>query len=75
MQTSLKITQVGNSLGVVLPKELLAKLRVGKGDTVFVTETPEGVTLTPFDPTFDEQVALGREFMNEFKDTFHALAK
>jgi putative addiction module antidote len=75
MQTSLKITQIGNSLGVVLPKELLAKLRVGKGDTVFVSETPEGVTLTPFDPTFDEQVALGREFMNEFKDTFHALAK
>ncbi len=75
MASSLRVTQVGNSLGVVLPKEILTKLRVEKGDTIFVTETPEGITLTPFDPAFDEQVALGREFMNEYKDTFHALAK
>lgn len=75
MQSTLRITQIGNSLGVVLPKEILAKLRVEKGDTLFVTETPEGVTLTPFDPTFEQQVALGREFMSEYRDTFHALAK
>lgn len=75
MQTTLRITQIGNSVGVILPKEILAKLKVEKGDTLFVTETPNGVSLTPFDPTFDEQVALGREFMNEYRDTFHALAK
>ena len=73
--TTLKLTQIGNSLGVILPKEILARLKLEKGDTVFVTDTPGGVTLTPFDPTVDEQVALGREFMREYRDTFRQLAK
>ena len=72
---SLKLVQVGNSVGVILPKELLARLKVEKGDTLYVTETPDGVALTPLDPGFEDQVALGREFMREFRDTFHALAK
>jgi putative addiction module antidote len=73
--TTLKLTQIGNSVGVILPKEILARLKLEKGDTVFVTDTPGGVTLTPFDPTVDEQVALGREFMREYRDTFRQLAK
>ena len=73
--TTLKLTQIGNSLGVILPKEILARLKLEKGDTVFVTDTPGGVTLTPFDPTVDEQVALGREFMREYRDTLRQLAK
>ena len=73
--TTLKLTQIGNSLGVILPKEILARLKLEKGDTVFVTDTPGGVTLTPFDPTMDEQVALGRDFMREYRDTFRQLAK
>ena len=73
--TTLKLTQIGNSVGVILPKELLARLKLEKGDTLFVTDTPGGVTLTPFDPTLDEQVALGREFMREYRDTFRQLAK
>ena len=73
--TTLKLTQIGNSVGVILPKELLARLKVGKGDTLFVSDTPGGVALTPFDPTVDEQVALGREFMREYRDTFKQLAK
>ena len=73
--TTLKVTQIGNSLGVILPKEILARLKLEKGDTVFVTDTPGGVTLTPFDPTVDEQVALGRDFMREYRDTFRQLAK
>lgn len=72
---ALKLTQIGNSVGVVLPKELLARLRLGKGDALYVIETPEGIVLTPYDPTIAEQVELGREFMREFRDTFHALAK
>ena len=44
---TLKLTQIGNSLGVILPKELLARLKLDKGATVFVTETPEGFALTP----------------------------
>ena len=73
--TTLKLTQIGNSLGVILPKEILARLKLEKGDTVFVTDTPGGVTLTPFDPTIYEQVALGRDFMREYRDTFRQLAK
>ena len=73
--TALKLTQIGNSVGVILPKEVLARLKLEKGDTVFVTDAVDGVTLTPYDPTLDEQIKAGREFMHEFRDTFHQLAK
>ena len=72
---TLKLTQIGNSVGVILPKEVLARLKVEKGDTLYVTETPGGVALTPYDPSFEEQLELGREFMREYRDTFRALAK
>jgi len=71
----LKLTQIGNSVGVILPKEMLGRLKVEKGDTIFVTETPHGYAVTPYDPAMEEQLAAGREFMKEFRDTFHALAK
>ena len=71
----LKLTQIGNSVGVILPKDALAKLRLEKGQTVFLTETPDGYALTPYDPTLEEQIQAGREFMREFRDTFHQLAK
>ncbi|MBN9368285.1 MAG: AbrB/MazE/SpoVT family DNA-binding domain-containing protein [Comamonadaceae bacterium] len=74
--SALKLTQIGNSVGVILPKEILARLRVAKGDTVFVTEAANGgVTLTPYDPALEEELELGREFMREYRDTFHQLAK
>ncbi len=72
---TLKLTQIGNSVGVVLPKELLARLKVAKGDTLFVTEAPHGLVLTPYDPALEEQLALGRERMREYRDTFHQLAR
>jgi putative addiction module antidote len=72
---ALKLTQIGNSVGVILPKEVLAKLKVEKGDTLYVTETPDGVSLTALDPHFEQQLEIGREFMREFRDTFRALAK
>jgi putative addiction module antidote len=71
----LKLTQIGNSVGVILPKEALSRLRLEKGQTVFLTETPEGYALTPYDPALEEQIQAGREFMREFRDTFHQLAK
>lgn len=71
----LKLTRIGNSVGVVLPKEVLARLKLGKGEQLYVIETPEGITLTPYDPSIAEQVELGRDFMREYRDTFHALAK
>ncbi|TAM37938.1 MAG: AbrB/MazE/SpoVT family DNA-binding domain-containing protein [Burkholderiaceae bacterium] len=74
--SALKLTQIGNSVGVILPKEVLARLRLAKGDTVFVTEAANGgVMLTPYDPELEEQLELGREFMREFRDTFRQLAK
>jgi putative addiction module antidote len=73
--TALKLTQIGNSVGIILPKEVLARLKVGKGDSLFVTEAANGVTLTPYAPDLDEELRLGREFMREYRDTFHQLAK
>lgn len=72
---TLKLTQIGNSVGVILPKEALAKLRLEKGQTVFLTETPEGLVLTPYDPSLEEQIEAGRAFMSDFRDTFHQLAR
>jgi putative addiction module antidote len=71
----LKITQIGNSLGVILPKELVAKLRVDKGDALFVTDVPGGVMLTAYDEEVERQLRLGREFMNEYRETLRELAK
>ncbi len=73
--TALKLTQIGNSVGVILPKDVLARLKLVKGDTVFVTEATNGITLTPYDPALDEQLDAGREFMREYRDTFRQLAK
>ena len=72
---ALKLTQIGNSVGVILPKEVLARLKLEKGDTLYVTEIPDGVALTQLDPSFEDQLAVGREFMREYRDTFRALAK
>lgn len=70
----LKVTTVGNSAGVVLPKELLAKLRVQKGDTLLVLETPNGVELTPYDPELERQLAIAEEVMREDRDVLRRLA-
>lgn len=75
MMLKLKVTTVGSSAGVVLPKEALARLKVAKGDQLFAVETPDGYLLTPYDPAVEEQLKLGRDFMNEYRDTFKALAK
>lgn len=75
MNFTLKLTQIGNSVGVILPKEALAALKLEKGDTIHLSESPEGFQITPYDPTLADQLDLGRDFMHEFRDTFHALAK
>ena len=72
---TLKLTQIGNSVGVVLPKDALSRLKLGKGESVFLTETPDGYALTPYDPALEEEINAGRAFMRDFKDTFHQLAK
>jgi putative addiction module antidote len=71
----LKLTAVGTSTGVVIPKEMLQRMKVARGDYLHVSETAEGYLVTPYDPAVAEQVEAGREFMREFRDTFKALAK
>ena len=71
----LKLTQIGNSVGLVLPKEELARLKLSKGESIFLTETPDGYALTPYAQALEDEIKAGREFMHEFRDTFHPLAK
>ncbi|MEO0925475.1 MAG: AbrB/MazE/SpoVT family DNA-binding domain-containing protein [Cyanobacteria bacterium J06629_2] len=71
----LKVTTIGNSTGVILPKELLAKLRIGKGDTLFVTETPRGVELSPYDAEFATQMEIAESIMREDRDVLKKLAE
>lgn len=73
--TQLKLTAVGTSTGAVIPKEMLSRLKVGKGDTLYAIETAEGYLLTPYDPAIEEQLKAGQEFMKQYRDTFKALAK
>ena len=73
--TTLKVTTVGNSTGVVLPKEVLQHLRVQKGDTLYVLETPDGVQLTPYDPEFGQQVEVAEQVMRDDRDVLKKLAE
>ena len=71
----LKITTVGNSVGVILPRELLARLRVDKGDTLFVTELTDGIKLAPYDPVFEQQMDVAERVMREDRDLLRMLAQ
>jgi putative addiction module antidote len=73
--TTLKLTQIGNSVGVILPKELLARLKVEKGDTLFATEATNGVTLTAYSPEFEAQMKAARRVMKKRRAVLHELAK
>jgi putative addiction module antidote len=72
---SSKVTSIGNSVGLTLPKEVLAKLRIGKGDEVFFTETPDGILMTPYDAEFAEQMDAAEIVMRENRDALRELAK
>jgi putative addiction module antidote len=71
----LKITAIGNSAGIILPKELLARLGVEKGDLLTVVETPGGVELTPYDPEFEAQMEAARDVMGRYRNALRELAK
>jgi putative addiction module antidote len=75
MQSVLKVTQIGNSIGVILPKEILVKLKVEKGDTIFLTETPHGIHLHPNDDAFVTQVTQARAIMKRRRQVLNVLAK
>jgi putative addiction module antidote len=70
----LKVTTVGNSTGIVLPKEALARLKVKKGDSVFLVETSTGYELTPFDPEFGTQMELAEKGMRDYRNALRELS-
>ncbi len=73
--TTLKVTTVGNSTGVILPREILERLRVSKGDRLYVRETPDGIMLTPYNPEFAAQLAGAEQVMREDRDLLRKLAE
>ena len=73
--TTLTIKSVDNSASVLLPKEILTKLRVDKGDVLHVIETENGIELTAYDPEFDAQMAIAEDIMREDRDILRKLAK
>ena len=75
MTTTAKITTIGNSVGIILSKEVLAKLRVEKGDQVYITETPSGVELSAYRPDFAEKMEVAKRIMRENRDVLRLLAE
>lgn len=71
----LKITTVGNSAGVILPKELLTRMRLGKGDELYALETPGGIVLTTYDPELAAQMEVAERIMREDRQVLHMLAQ
>lgn len=72
----IQIRRIGNSAGLILPRELLARLKLKEGDKLYITEQPErGFKLSPYDPQHARTMEIAREVMEEYQDTFRALAK
>jgi putative addiction module antidote len=73
---ALKIRKVGNSLGLVLPKEVVSRLRASEGEDVFLLEGPNNTyRITPFDPAFEKKMEKAEEIMARYRNTLHVLAK
>lgn len=73
--TTLKVTTVGNSSGVVLPREILERLRVRRGDKLYVLETPRGIELSAYDPEFAAQMDEAERVMRDDRDVLRKLAE
>ena len=73
--SALKLTQIGNSVGVIFPKELLARLKLEKGDSLFVSEAANGFVLSTYDPEFEQQMTEARRIMKNRRAVLHELAK
>jgi putative addiction module antidote len=71
----LKITRIGNSAGLVLPREALQRLNAAQGDTVFLTESPDGFRITSYDPDFERQTALLERVAKKRRNVLRKLAK
>ena len=72
---TLKLRAIGNSVGAVFPRDVLARLGVKEGDVLHVVETTDGVILTPLDPQTARQLEAGREVMRQYRDTLRILSQ
>jgi len=70
-----KVTQVGNSMGILLPKEALSKMKAGKGDTLYLVEGPDGYTVTPYDQEFEQQMNAAEKVMKKYRNALRELAR
>jgi putative addiction module antidote len=75
MAASVKVTTVGSSTGIVLPKDVLERLHLQRGDSVYLTETPGGVHITPYRPDFAEAIDAGRRVMRRYRNALRKLAE
>lgn len=73
--SALKLTTIGNSTGLILPKEILQRLRVDKGDSLYVVETAKGIELTPYNPEFAAQMEVAEQVMRDDRDVLKKLAE
>jgi putative addiction module antidote len=71
----LKVRKVGNSLGVILPREVLTRLKIAEGDSLNLTEGPEDYRLSAYDPEIARQVEVGQKIMRRYRNTLRELAK
>lgn len=71
----LKVRRFGNSLGVVLPKEVIQRLHTGDGQPLFLIEAPDGYRLTPYDPSFEQKMTQAEDIIGRYRNTLHKLAK
>ncbi len=72
---ALKTRKIGNSLGVILPKEVLEKLRIKEGDELFATDLPDGLRLTPYQPDFEAAMKAFERTRRKYRNALHELAK
>jgi putative addiction module antidote len=72
---TLKIRSVGNSSGVTFPREVMERLKLHNGDTVYLTESPDGYRLTPYNPEFAQQMDVAESVMRRYRDALRQLAK
>lgn len=75
MNATVKIIKIGNSSGVILPKEILAEFNVDRGDTLSVSRTTDGIALRPANSEFEAQMEIARKVMKKYRNALRELAK
>jgi putative addiction module antidote len=75
MASTIKVTTIGNSTGIILPKEVLSRLKIERGDNLFLVETPNGIELSPYDKDFADEMASAKRVMKKYRDVLRKLAE